>query len=98
MQENLPNHLLETSNPTIIQQAAYIWPVDYSRMIQVAMTLNENKLEAQGLEVALDATKKFPDNYSVWATLNEMKSATAEQKSEALAQMKRLDPLNPNLK
>ena len=89
---------LETSNPTIIQQAAYIWPVDYSRMIQVAMTLNENKLEAQGLEVALDATKKFPDNYSVWATLNEMKSATAEQKSEALAQMKRLDPLNPNLK
>ena len=54
---------LETSNPTIIQQAAYIWPVDYSRMIQVAMTLNENKLEAQGLEVALDAIEKFPDNY-----------------------------------
>ena len=89
---------LETSNPTIIQQAAYIWPVDYSRMIQVAMTLNENKLEAQGLEVALDATKKFPDNYSVWATLNEMKRATAEQKAQAQKEMKRLDPLNPNLK
>ena len=89
---------LETSNPTIIQQAAYIWPVDYSRMIQVAMTLNENKLEAQGLEVALDAIEKFPDNYSVWATLNEMKSATAEQKAQAQKEMKRLDPLNPNLK
>ena len=89
---------LETSNPTVIQQAAYIWPVDSSRMVQVAMTLNENKLEAQGLEVALDAIEKFPDNYSVWATLNEMKSATAEQKAEAVAQMKRLDPLNPNLK
>jgi hypothetical protein len=89
---------LETSNPTIIQQAAYIWPLDASRMIQVSMTLNENKLEAQGLEVALDAIKKFPDNYSVWATLNEMKSATAEQKAQALVQMKRLDPLNPNLK
>ena len=67
-------------------------------MIQVSMTLNENKLEAQGLEVALDAIKRFPDYYGVWATLNSMKSATAEQKAEALAQMKRLDPLNPTLK
>jgi hypothetical protein len=67
-------------------------------MIQVAMTLNENKLEAQGLEIAINATKKFPNNYSVWATLDAMKSATAGQKAEALVQMKRLDPLNPNLK
>jgi hypothetical protein len=89
---------LETSNPTVIQQAAYIWPLDYSRMIQVAVTLNDNKLEAQGLQVALDATKKFPDNYSVWAVLDLMKSATAEQKAQAQKEMKRLDPLNPNLK
>jgi len=89
---------LETSNPTVIQEAAYIWPLDPSRMIQVAKTLNENKLEAQGLEVALDAVKKFPNNYSVWATLDAMKSAPPDQKAQALAQMKRLDPLNPNLK
>jgi O-antigen ligase len=89
---------LETSNPTVIQEAAYLWPIDPSRMIQVAMTLNENKLEAQGLEVALDATKKFPNNYSVWATLDAMKSATAEQKAQAQKEMKRLDPLNPNLR
>ena len=89
---------LETGNPQVIQEAAYIWPLDYSRMVQVAMTLNENKLESQGLEVAVDATKKFPDNYSVWATLNAMNSATVEQKALALAQMKRLDPLNPDLK
>ena len=67
-------------------------------MVQVAITLNENKLESQGLEVAVDATKKFPDNYSVWAALDAMNSATTEQKAQALAQMKRLDPLNPNLK
>lgn len=89
---------LETSNPTVIQQAAYIWPLDYSRMIQVSATLNENKLEADGLKVALDATKKFPDNYAVWANLNSMRSATAEQKAQALSEMRRLDPLNPNLK
>ena len=89
---------LETSNPNVIQDAAYIWPVDPSRMIQVAITLNENKLEAQGLLVASDAVERFPDNYQVWATLNSMSSATAEQKAQALIQMKRLDPLNPNLK
>ena len=89
---------LETSDSTVIQEAAYIWPIDPSRMIQVAMTLNENKLEAQGLEVAVDATKKFPNNYLAWATLDAMKSATAEQKAQAQKQMKRLDPLNPNLK
>ncbi len=89
---------LETSNPTIIQEAAYIWPLDPTRMIQVAGTLNENKLEAQGLKVALDATESFPDYYGVWASLYSMNSATAEQKAEALDQMKRLDPLNPTLK
>jgi O-antigen ligase len=89
---------LETSNPIVVEQAAYIWPIDSSRMIQVAVTLNDNKLEAQGLQVALDATTKFPDNYSVWALLDLMKSATAEQKAQAQREMKRLDPLNPNLK
>lgn len=89
---------LESSNPTLIQQAAYIWPLDPARMIQVAGTLNQNKLEAQGLDVAVDATKSFPDNYGTWATLNAMKSASEEQKAQAFAQMKRLDPLNPNLK
>jgi O-antigen ligase len=89
---------LETSNPTVIQEAAYIWPVDSTRMIQVAITLNDNKLEDQGLQVALDAVERFPDNYSVWGTLSLMKKANEEQKAQALAQMKRLDPLNPTLK
>jgi O-antigen ligase len=89
---------LETSNPTVIQEAAYIWPSDPSRMIQVAMTLNDNKLEDQGLQVAQDAVERFPDNFGVWSTLNSMNKASVKQKTEALAQMKRLDPLNPNLK
>ena len=89
---------IATSNPQVIQEAAYLWPQDPTRMIQIATALNENKLVAQGLQVAADAVVKFPDNYGVWATLATMTSATAEQKAEALAQMKRLDPLNPNLK
>jgi O-antigen ligase len=89
---------LETSNPQVIQEAAYLWPQEPARMIQVALALNDNKLVAQGLQVAIDAVAKFPNNYGVWAALDSMTSATAEQKAQALAQMKRLDPLNPNLK
>ena len=89
---------LETSNPTVIQEAAYIWPLDSSRLIQVSRTLNDNKLEKEGLSVAEDAVKRFPEKYEAWETLYLMNSATEAQKAQALAQMKRLDPLNPNLK
>jgi O-antigen ligase len=89
---------LETRNPTIIQQAAYIWPLDASRMIQVARTLNDNNLKENGLQVALRAVERFPENYSAWAALYDMDSASEQQKKVALAQLKRLDPLNPSLK
>jgi hypothetical protein len=89
---------LETSNLNVIQEAAYIWPLDSSRMIQVALTLNDNKFEDQALRVALDASQRFPDNYGVWRALNLMKKATGEQKDKSLTEMKRLDPLNPTLK
>jgi O-antigen ligase len=89
---------LESSDLQLIKEAAYIWPLDPLRMIQVAMTLDQNALESQGLSVAVDAVAQFPNSYPVWATLYGLKSATEEQKAEALSQMKRLDPLNPNLK
>lgn len=89
---------LETGNPQTIQAAAYIWPIDPNQMIQIAMTLNDNKIEDEGLRVAIDATLKFPNNYNVWSTLYLMNKASNAQKTEALSQMKRLDPLNPNLR
>jgi hypothetical protein len=89
---------LDSGNAQVIENSAYIWPRAYTRMVQVASILDENELQQQALQVAVDGTRYFPDNYVVWATLNSMTSATAEQKAQALVQMKRLDPLNPNLK
>jgi O-antigen ligase len=88
---------LESGNATEIQEAAYIWPTEPLRMGQVAVALDENKLNDQGLQVAIDATERFPDNYVVWATLNSMNKATQAQKVQALSQMKRLDPFNPDV-
>jgi len=89
---------LESHNPVIIREAAYIWPFDPLRMMQVASTLDQNNLSEQGLKISVDAVEKFPDNYGAWATLFGMKSASEKQKAEALLQMKRLDPHNPELK
>ena len=88
---------LESGDAQNIQNSAYIWPIDPSRMIQVAGTLNENRFFDQALKVAIDATTRFPDNYGAWATLNAI-SNSIEQKTKAQKEMKRLDPLNPNLK
>ncbi len=89
---------LESGDPEIIRNAAYVWPTDPTYMVQVAVTLNDNNLEKEGLKVILEATTKFPDDYAVWVALNLMKGASEEQKTKALTQMKRLDPLNPTLK
>jgi hypothetical protein len=64
----------------------------------VARTLNDNNLKENGLQVALRAVERFPENYSAWAALYDMDSASEQQKKVALAQLKRLDPLNPSLK
>lgn len=89
---------LESGIPQTVEEAAYIWPNDPVRMGQVASIFQQNKMESKALEIALKAVKKFPDEYGLWALLSNIPSATAEQKAQALAEMKRLDPLNPNLK
>jgi hypothetical protein len=89
---------MESSNPTMVEDSAYLWPLDPVRMIQAAGLLYDSKLQARALSVVVDATKKFPDYYGTWAIVYQLPEATPEQKAAALVQMKRLDPLNPNLK
>ena len=89
---------LESGDATLVIKSAYSWPSDPYFMGRAASILLENNLEAQALQVATDAVKKFPDAYELWALISKIPSATAEQKATALSQMKRLDPHNPNLK
>jgi hypothetical protein len=89
---------LESGDAQRVVEAVYIWPVDAFQMGQVAALLLENNLEAQGLKVATDAVERFPDKFELWWLLQQIPSATAEQKAQAFAQMTRLDPNNPNLK
>jgi O-antigen ligase len=89
---------LESGDANIVQNIASIWPQDASRSAQIALILNENKLPDQALAVVQDAKTKFPDSYDVWKVLASLSNAPAADVEEAKAQMKRLDPNNPDLK
>jgi len=89
---------LESGDAITVQKIASIWPQDASRSAQIALILNENKLPEQALAVVQDAKGKFPDSYDVWKVLASLSNAPAEDIAAAKAQMKRLDPNNPDLK
>jgi hypothetical protein len=89
---------LETQNQAEITKGAYLWPLEQLRMVEVAGAFNDQQLEKEALQITLDAIDRFPNSFYVWRALYYMKAATPEQKQEALMQMKRLDPLNPELK
>jgi hypothetical protein len=89
---------LQSGDANVIQPAAYLEPYDRSRFLYVAQILNQNKLEARAIEVLRDASKIYPDSIGVWSQWSTIASATPIDVSNAKANMKRLDPFNPELK
>lgn len=89
---------LKSFDAKAIEESAFLWPYDANRMGQVAVYLANNKLQNQAMNVLLVGTGRIPDDYELWRIISEIPSATVEQKTKAQAEMKRLDPLNPNLK
>lgn len=89
---------LKSFDAKAIEESAFLWPYDANRMGQVAVFLANNKLQDQAMNVLLVGVGRIPDDYELWRIISEIPSATIEQKIKAQAEMKRLDPLNPNLK
>jgi O-antigen ligase len=89
---------LKTGNPVAIQNSAYLFPHDYSRFLYVATALRDNKFEKEALEVIKDAAEEFPDTFEVWKLYSNLPNASSVEIALAKAEMKRLDPLNPELK
>lgn len=89
---------LKSQDAKRVEQAATIWPVEPSRMGQVAISLANQGLQVEALRILEDGKVRFPDEYQFWKLLAEIPKSTPEQKAEAKAQMKRLDPHNPDLK
>ena len=89
---------LETADAVKIENSAYIWPDEALRYGQVGLILQANKLDAQAQKVVDAALLKFRDEFGLWSLAAKLSTATPEQIAEATAQMKRLDPNNPEVK
>lgn len=89
---------LQSGNASVIEPAAYLQPFERMRFIQVVSGLRENKLEDRAIVVVRDAAAKYPDSFEVWSLWASIAAASPVDVANAKAQMKRLDPHNPDLK
>ena len=80
-----------------VEKSAYIWPDEPMRYGQVGLVLQSNKLDAQAQKVVDAALLKFPNEFGLWSLASTLSTATPEQIAKAKAEMKRLDPFNPDI-
>lgn len=89
---------IDSRQVAAVESSAYQWPQNGDRMIQVAATLRDNKLNEEALKIARDATKFAPERYEAWQVLGSIPIIPEAEKIQAYAKLKELDPYNPNLK
>jgi hypothetical protein len=89
---------LQSGDANVIQPAAYLQPYDRSRFLYVSKILAQNNLESRAIDVLRYASRIYPDSFELWGQWSLIPSADPLDSANAKAQMKRLDPFNPNLK
>lgn len=89
---------LKSGDAEVIQPAAYLKPYDRARFAYVAQLLQDNKLESRAIAVLRDATEIYPDSMELWRRWSTIPSASPADVARALAEMKRIDPNNPDIK
>jgi hypothetical protein len=78
-------------------EPSYLSPSDSMRYAQAAQLFNSSNLNDQAREVALKAVEFNPDYFDAWKIVYFLRTTTPEEKAKALENMKRLDPLNPDV-
>ena len=80
-----------------IELAAYLKPVDERRLLHVATILRDNKIDNAAIKVIKDAAVRYPDSFDIWALWVTIPTAAPSEVGYAKAQMRRLDPNNPDI-
>jgi O-antigen ligase len=87
-------------NPQTIEQdtkPTYFAPTNSFLVVSYGMLLESNEYYDLSYKFAKRAVEFNPDNFRSWQLLLSVTNATVEDKVQATANMKRLDPLNPGL-
>jgi hypothetical protein len=66
--------------------------------MQASNLYTKNNVPTTGLELARFTVEEFPNNFYAWRVLASTPGLTEIEKAKAKAEMRRLDPLNPEFK
>lgn len=80
-----------------VLQPSYLNPRSSTRLTNAAGILENSKLYEQAHKYALIATEFNPNNFEAWYILYAIKNSSENERALALENMKRLDPLNPDV-
>ncbi|MEY4291035.1 MAG: hypothetical protein RL130_977 [Actinomycetota bacterium] len=75
----------------------YLTPQDSSRLAQAALLFESSKLPDLAYKYAKQGVAFSPDYFDAWRVLYSVSKASQQDRDEALKNMKRLDPLNPDV-
>jgi hypothetical protein len=78
-------------------QGGYFNPQNSMRYLTNIQTLEQSSLFELSHKYALEAVKWNPEAFELWKVLFLIRDSTADEKAVALENMKRLDPLNPDV-
>jgi hypothetical protein len=90
----------KTGNYNAVAKAllpSYLHPQNSHRYVEAVASLEQSKFFDQAHELALTAVKFNSENFDSWNALYQISKSTHEEKALALSNMKRLDPLNPDV-
>jgi len=78
-------------------QPSYLHPQNTNMYLNSIISFEQAGLNETALKITKRALEFNPDSFETWKVLYFLKSSTAEDKVEAEKNMKRLDPLNPDV-
>lgn len=88
---------LESGDPDRIEQTATYTPSSCQHVLLVGSIFANNKLEDRALSVLKSGISKSPDCFEIWKAIYQLSVPNSPEQGTALANMKRLDPNNPDI-
>jgi hypothetical protein len=76
---------------------SYFNPQNTMKFVTNIQILEQSNLPERAHKYALEAVNWNPESFDLWKLLFLIKNSSVEERSLALANMKRLDPLNPDV-
>ena len=81
-----------------LESAGDQFPKDERRLYMLAGILRNAAQDMKAIVVLRDATVRYPDSFDLWTLWTTIPTASPSDIASAKAQLKRLDPFNPDLK